>query len=304
MEKKNDEGLATYCWLHARIVLVSVASLWLYFSHVDLLARPILDALGMAESIETVVAELPSFYYGVTIITVLKFVIGMLFWWRAVKVAVLLGSPFKFGVTMAGGRENGGKTGRPVTLAHIGDKDVYRDGYAGKFWFGLIARSHPASDKIVRSRIEFLIAALPFGGSLLIRESRFMLLKHDHAARGEAFRSVGDYYGNTREKMPVDQFQGDLVAAMKPISAFYAHAKDVRRIDGLNWQEFWGGSGRIWDDFGYEISFERLEEEERYKVVDGSGVTTVGSVEELRRFAKERLHPVSASQGGGDSQTQ
>ncbi len=291
MAGEGGDGLATYCWLWVRLALVSIMALWLYFDYVDLLAKPVLSALGIADSLDAIVAEKPPFYYGVTIVTVVKFVVGILFWWRVVKVTVLLGSPFKFGVEVGNGRENDGKSGRLVTLGHIGDMNVYRQSYSGRFWFGLVARSHPGSDKIVRARVEFLVLALPCGRSLLIHESRFLLLKQNHGSRARTFRLVSDYYRKTTEQPSPDQFRRSMEAALKPIGEFFKKAGNVRRIDGLNWQEYSDGSGLIWDDFKYELRFE-WRKDEGYKVVDDGEELAVGSVEELRELAKDRLHPV------------
>lgn len=189
----SDRELSTYLWLWVRLVLVSVVSLWLYFGYVDVLLKPIFNVVGIVEEFQNSANENPSFYYGVTVVTVLKYVIGVLFWWRAVKVFVLLGWLFMFGVQMGGGNQ----TGRMATIANIGELGgevitnswTFSNRYEGKFWFGLIARANPSSDKIVRSRIEFLSLAL-FRWTFEAHEGRLFFFSQGHEERALKFRRV------------------------------------------------------------------------------------------------------------------
>ena len=116
----------------------------------------------------------------------LKVVAGVLFWWRVVKVVVFLGSPFRLGLAIGHLRENGAENGRPVRIALVEGR--------GQLLFGVLARSHPRSDKLVRYRVEMLVMAMPCGRSLLIRGSSFSWLKpdgfgNDHARREEFFKA-------------------------------------------------------------------------------------------------------------------
>ena len=59
----------------------------------------------------------------------------------------------------------------PMAIGVIGTID--ENGGGGRLWFGVIARPHPSSDKLMRSRVEKLILVLPFKRALIVSESRF-----------------------------------------------------------------------------------------------------------------------------------
>lgn len=102
----------------------------------------------------------------------IAFIGFVLIWWRVVKVTLVLGSPFPLGLKSATLRENGTENGRSVTVAFIEStdpKDVV---------FGVVARSHPRSDKIVRSRIDVLLVTM-FAHTFVMRGSRFSKLDAD-----------------------------------------------------------------------------------------------------------------------------
>lgn len=283
--------LGTYLFLLARLAVVSLVFGWLYFEYIGLVTTPVLALFSIGDELAKAVSGKPQLYYGVTIIDALKVFAFVLLWWRVVKVSVLLGSPFPFGIRMENGRENGGVSGRLVTMGHVGDMDVKKDGYKGRFWFGVVVRAHPSSDKIVRARLDLLImVVLPLGWTLHVRESRLFFQKVDHEGRAKAFRLVRDGFNAKKENMPADAFRKEVVHALRPIRGFFERANFTQRIDGLNWQRFMDGDGVVTDDFGWEMSFESLGDES-YKV----GEITLESVEELRALAKERLHPVPST---------
>ena len=125
------------------LAIVSVAAIGAYVPivlYVEDLAELALDAeeSGLPESI---------------VAWALKIVAGALFWWRVVKVAVFFGSPMSIGLEVAYLRENGAENGRPVTVAFI-EKRL-------ELLLGVVARSHPRSDKIVRSRVDMMIMVIP-----------------------------------------------------------------------------------------------------------------------------------------------
>ena len=120
----------------------------------------------------------------------LKIIAGLLLWWRAVKVIVLLGSPFPVGLTLNQGREIDGNSGRPVHLSWIGDFDR-----ENLLWFGSVLRAHPNSDKLVRTRLEFLIALLPMKVALVIQESRLIFrLGYDCTKVYKHYSSAAENY--------------------------------------------------------------------------------------------------------------
>ena len=181
-----------YFLFWVRLLVATVAALWIYFAFIDLLGEAMLALLGVPEG---ATAKLDGSYLGV----VLKYLGAVLFWWRAVKVTVLLGSPFSFWVHMETSRENQGESGRPVILGAIGQTNLYlfaRDGtIPGPLLYGVISRSHPNSDKVVRNRLVALVMALPFGRSLAVEESRVRFPKMDSVQRAQEFKDFCfDYY--------------------------------------------------------------------------------------------------------------
>ena len=164
-----------YAWLWVWLVFVTVVTTCFYLEIID--------------SAEAVVSGFPIAFEvrgGSWVVPILKLVGGVLFCWRAVKVFVLHGAPLSFGKRVEAGRENNVAGGRLVTSVSIGHTTISQY-YSGEFWFGVIFRAHPTSDKLMRTRLEILIAALPFGRSLVISESRLFLPKHSHLQRAKYF---------------------------------------------------------------------------------------------------------------------
>ena len=228
----------------------------------------------------------------------LRIVGGALLWWRFAKVVVLHGSPFPLGMSIEGGRQNGGTTGRPVTGIHIGDDNVYGNDYKGQFLYGAVFRAHPGSDKLARSRMEFLVLALPFKLTLLIHESRLFISKDGNESRAKQYRQVVDRYAKQSEDMTAERFRKELVKHVQRISQHVASEHATRRIDGLNWRFASIGrptTGTISDDFGSRISFEYLRDEDKFMVKgasNGDEQTKVPSRGNLREIAKRHLQPL------------
>ena len=151
--------VVTWVWLFS----MSVAAIVIYDCLLEYIEDLAIWLLGLDDEAR------PDGLVGVT----LRVVAGVLFWWRWVKVTVFLGSPFRVGLTVEYLRENGAEVGRPVTVAFIEDVDLRG------ILFGVVAKSHPRSDKIVRSRVEAVVMALPFGRSFVVRGSRLYLPKLD-----------------------------------------------------------------------------------------------------------------------------
>ena len=175
IKKKNR---LVYTWLWLWLLIVVAATVYIY--------------LGIFDSAVAVISQFPILFNALEVrgdswITAsLKLVGGVLFCWRAVKVFVLHGAPLSFGMKLRAGRENNVAGGRLVTSVSIGDVNISQY-YSGEFWFGVVFRAHPTSDKLMRSRLEILIAALPFGRSLVISESRIFLPKYSHLERARDF---------------------------------------------------------------------------------------------------------------------
>ena len=162
MELSNDmKCWVAYGWLWVWFALVGVLSQWLYWEFVDLIATIIVGFPVLSPALSASVNP--------QLALALKVVGGVLFSWRVVKVVVLHGSPIPWGLgVVLSARENRGR-GRPVHITSIKNKD--------RIWFGAILRPHPRSDKLVRTRLEFLFLALPFRNALKVRESRLQWVR-------------------------------------------------------------------------------------------------------------------------------
>lgn len=272
------KGRLAYGWLWLWFAIVGSASVWCYVQLVELISVVVWE-LPVSSALENAADEV--------VLTALKVVTGVLFCWRVVKVVVLHGSPMPWGLTLSSGRENGGVSGRQVHMASI-------EG-SGKVWFGAVMRAHPASDKLMRTRLEFLILALPLGRGLMVSESRIHWISaSDEDERHQYFvRTAGKYWKPSESKSPA-QFRRDVAAHLNEIAKPFRNGK---RIDGLTWVFTLGDTLYVRDDFGYQLTCQRLGGE-RY-AVKGLGseeseeeATTVDSLDALRELVKQELHPV------------
>ena len=183
IETKNR---LVYTWLWIWLLIVMAVAACIYLEIID--------------SAEVMVSEIPILLKTFEvkgdswIATPLKYVVGGLFCWRAVKVFVLHGAPLNLGMKMMSGRENNVSGGRMVTLMWIGNQYI-AEGNPGEFWFVAVFRAHPTSDKLMRTRLEVLVAGIPFiRRSFVIQESRFFLAKRDHLRRKEIFATTAKKY--------------------------------------------------------------------------------------------------------------
>ena len=208
--KSADRRLA-YAWFWVWLVAVTGVTAWIYSLAAGLLWRIALGLANLAD-LDGQFADKDSYEVAVIVL------VGVLLWWRVVKTVVLQGSPFAFGMDVLAGRQEDGRRGRPATRIVIGDIDVYRNTYTGQFWYGAVFRAHPASDKLVRSRLELLLLALPFGFTLAIHESRVLLLRSGHRGRAEQFRRLSDHYAGKMENMPPDRFRKSLADGVAKIA--------------------------------------------------------------------------------------
>lgn len=275
---EDVKGQLAYGWLWFWFGMVASASIWCYVELVELISAVVwgLPALsGLEEETDEAV------------LTVVKAIAGVLFCWRVVKVVVLHGSPLPWGLKLSSGRENGGVSGRRVHMASI-ESD-------GKIWFGAVMRAHPASDKLMRTRLEFLVVALPFGRGLMVSESRVHWLSEaEKDKRHQYFLGTAGKYWKPSESKSADQFRRDVARHLNEIAK---HFRDGKRIDGLTWMSTFGDTWRVRDDFGYQLTCKRLDGD-RYAVKglasEGSQeeAMTVDSLDALRELVKQELHPV------------
>ena len=197
IEKRNgepaDSGCA-YAWFWIWMTLVTVGAIWVYLQVAGLLWSAILALENLADFEAKFAAE---GWWDMVLV-----LLGLLFWWRVVKVAVLQGSPLPFGMKLIPGGQNDGRAGRSVVCAYIGNKNVHNGTYGGKFWHGALFRANPASDKLVRCRVELLVLALPFGFTLSVHESRLFVNRKGHEGRAKQFSTFADNYLPKSEDTP------------------------------------------------------------------------------------------------------
>ena len=208
-----------------------------------------------------------------------------LVWWRVIKVTVFMGAPFKFGMRISNGRQDG-IAGRLVNFTYIGEEPE-DPGDKGLLLFGAVFRAHPNSDKLVRMRLEWLLLALPYKSALVINESRLYLKIYDNDTRWELFNTIVKPY--IKE---LDDIQQALVENTDRI------AREIhlyrRTFDGLTWHISSSDlSGYVIDSFGHRLNFKHIAKG-RYRVTgfidDPSEVRRVESVNELRIIAQSELN--------------
>ena len=220
----------------------------------------------------------------------LEVLIIALLWWRVIKVLGLQGSPFPWFLNIMDGRENKGVSGRFVVCNYIGNINVTS---VPSLYHGSIFMRHPNSDKLIRSRLELLMFALPYGFVLIIRDSKIYLKKFTQSQRISYFNSISFQYLRSSVSTSEDKYRSDVVKHLRTISNRFG--KNVKRIDGLDWHFYYGGDGKIVDDFGYSIKFKLLENG-KYRVFnlgpEGSESNVVSSIDSLRAIATRELHPV------------
>ena len=177
MTHKTKSRLA-YAWLWIWLLIVTAVAAYFYIEIFD--------------SAVAVISEFPLLLNALEvrgdswITTFLKIVGGVLFCWRAIKVFVLHGVPLSFGKQVRTGSKNNVAGGRLVISVSI--CEISHSGrLAGEFLFGVIFWVHPTSDKLMRTRLKMLVAALPRGRSFVIEESRIALLKHNNLERTKHF---------------------------------------------------------------------------------------------------------------------
>ena len=212
------KGRVAYGWLWAWLLLVVAASAIIYREAVYLAAAIVTDIPAVSKAMIARDVSATASLMSMLIVESVAWIGGVLFCWRTVKVVVLHGSPYSPWLDTSSGREDRGVSGRVVHYSHIGDHAVHSSSFTGVFWFGVIFRAHPRSDKLVRTRLEFLIAALPFGRALFVEEGRVRFPKLDHSERARNYTDRRGKYARMIEFMSPDRFRRDMVRYAKAIS--------------------------------------------------------------------------------------
>ena len=227
---------------------------------------------------------------------VLQVVFVPLVWWRFVKVLVFCGSPFPFGMECSSERSGAG--GRFVYRMNIGDLDVCEkpNGYKGCFWYGAVFRTHSSSDKLMRSRLEFLILYLPvLKRTLVVHESRLFLRKETHEYRAGMYRRIFDEYVPKE-----DRHIKEIAERLRKIHEVLRGQDSVMLIDGLSWSKTrWSdGSSRVTDGFGNRLVYSHLKGEGKYRIHNfgpDNGDTMdldLHSISELKKAVREHFDSV------------
>ena len=284
-EQQSSRVAYGFLWLW--FLIVSAAAICLYAELARLVAvATVISGLGWPSELATAVMASwlawPLLILG-----------GALFWWRTVKVVVLHGVPLRVTgfQTIPGNTAKNADTGRRTSSSWIGDNNAYGSNYQGQFWFGSILRAHSSSDKLMRSRLELLIIALPAGYSFFIHESQWFLRKHTHQDRAKLWRLWRDRYANTRPSVTEDSFRRDINRHLKTLAN--QAEKDSRRIDGLNWHVI-EEECTIFDDFGHKISFSREGGQFKVRLRGPAGVQIeeLDSLDAVRKLARDVLTPL------------
>ena len=227
MTKEKKNRLA-YAWLWIWLLIVTAVAACFYIELIDSAEAIISDVPILCNVLEV---------RGKSWITIpLKYVVGSLLCWRAVKVLVLHGAPLSLGMQITSGRQDNGSGGRMVTLAWIGDENISEDN-PGEFWFVVVFRAHPTSDKLMRTRLELLTAALPFGRSFVINESRIFLAKRHHQQRKNILEFAMNKYlpkSHTKSSFESELLRGmkAVVDSLKQISKVYTADNAVKEVQG------------------------------------------------------------------------
>ena len=228
--RDSKKAKMSYAWMWLWLLLITAGSIYSFLSLSSLASAVLSDAPWLSDASNKISGSGAGM--------VLLAMAGGVFWWRIVKVTVLLGSPFPFAMRVSWGRQELGVRGRIAHLVHIGDHDVYRDSYRGNFWYGAVFRAHPRSDKLLRTRLEHLVLALPFGRVLMVGEGRFMLAKKSHNERAKAHRQLADRYTKRKEALTPDRFRKNVVdslagtmKSLKAVEDYFAERRMIAALD-------------------------------------------------------------------------
>ena len=185
-DKPIADARCRYGQLWAWFFTVSYAAVLVHVAFIHGLVTELLSQVEASRSLLELLDE-------ATADTVLGYtlsaLIGVLFWWRAVKVVVFHACPVAVGTeVMQTYQTTSGRFVQPYSVMHA-------EGNTGWLYFLVVLRAHPASDKLARARLDRLMFALTPNLVLTIGDSQWALLKYDHPTRMSALDDwiVGRY---------------------------------------------------------------------------------------------------------------
>ena len=190
----------TYLWLCLRFVIVTAVLLLIFYTNLILK----IDTEDIIGRLLELIREEPLQSVELVFLDLFRFVLFVLVWWRVCKVVVFLGSPFLCGMSMGTLKETySGKSTRPITRITIGkyktgpvksDSDKMEEiekevKSVVAFWYGAFFKSHESSDKLIRSRLLYVVIACPiaFNWAIIVNQSRFKIRKLGHKGRAKTF---------------------------------------------------------------------------------------------------------------------
>ena len=253
-ERRRSRG--AYCRLWVWVLAVTGLSVMFYVYAIEFFLELTLTYTGAKREALDKLKGTPISY-------LLQILGGILVCWRGVKTFALLGSPFAVGMKM-------NLPGDGRAIGFIGEFRVANPN--ARLWFAVLARAHPNSAKVMRSRIEYLHVGLPYSWVLIVTEGRWRVARNTGAIPEFAHRFY-DFLG---------------VDAAKP--------QQSKRIDGLTWVFSDSRIMSIRDDFGRSLAVHPARNGRGFEVmprlpedVESRYVPTIGR---LRRFARLALEPV------------
>lgn len=179
---RNRNQIA-YFWAWILLVLVTAGWAGLYSEFLES-SRELIEEYPLLEKAwETIGAS--------WLKTILGWTGGLLIWWRIIKVIVLHGSPFPFGIKFFDVNPQN-VPAKGVTVAYIGNLTPTKNAHNCQLLYGAVFLPHARSAKLVRSRLHFFTCAL-LGRTIRISKSRFSFRKVSPEVR------VADFQASIRE---------------------------------------------------------------------------------------------------------
>ena len=195
-----------FAWAWIWFLAVGAGSVCLYMELTAMAAKALVGVYWLVSLLEARATSWAGW--------LLYWVAGTLFCWRFVKVLALQGSPLSFGMDVRWVSADSADDAIWGYGSCVGDFDVF--GTSGDqpfcFFFGVVFRKHPNSDKLMRARLQFLTLAIWPGWTLNIIESRWGVYRHTPRKRAEQFREHFD--GLNSSKSP---FEKDSLKELKGI---------------------------------------------------------------------------------------
>lgn len=175
-----------YLFLWVRVAIVAAATGWFFYGGASAAAvETLMDLFGLSHKALVDGVERSPLLFGAA-----RLIGALLVGWRGIKVFALMGVPVSWGMSNWHGQ--GGN-------AFISGTEI-RGGPGGdELLYGLIVKSHPNSQKLMRKRVVLLIMTVWPGMVLRIHESTFSLW------RWNGMESNRQYIKHCRQLAPLEK---------------------------------------------------------------------------------------------------